>query len=70
MPTYEERQALRKAIRKAADHKAIVAALDAGFMDCSEVFDALGFERVNVSGTPRSVMQVAYRWNPGCWFRG
>ena len=31
-------------------------------MDCSDVFDALGFERVNASGTPRSVMQVAYRW--------
>ena len=34
----------------------------AGFMDCSDVFDALGFDRVNASGTPRSVMQVAYRW--------
>ena len=58
MLTYEERQALRKA----ADCKAIVEAIDAGFVDCSEVFDALGFERVNASGTPRSVMQVAYRW--------
>ena len=39
MPTYEE----RKALRNAADHKAIVAAGLAGFMDCSDVFDALGF---------------------------
>ena len=58
MLTYEERIALRKA----ADCKAIIEAIDAGFMGCSEVFDALGFERVNASGTPRSVMQVAYRW--------
>ena len=58
MPTYEE----RKALRNAADRKAIVAAGLAGFMDCSDVFDALGFDRVNASGTPRSVMQVAYRW--------
>ena len=58
MLTYEERQSLRKA----ADCKAIIEAIDAGFMGCSEVFDALGFERVNASGTPRSVMQVAYRW--------
>ena len=56
--TYEE----RKALRNAADRKAIVAAGLAGFMDCSDVFDALGFDRVNASGTPRSVMQVAYRW--------
>ena len=58
MLTHEERQSLRKA----ADCKAIIEAIDAGFMGCSEVFDALGFERVNASGTPRSVMQVAYRW--------
>ena len=51
-----------QALRKAADRKAIVAAIDAGFMDCSEVFDALGFERVNAGGETRSVMQVAYRW--------
>ena len=58
MPTYEE----RKALRNAADCKAIVAAGLAGFMDCSEVFDALGFDRVNAGGETRSVMQVAYRW--------
>ena len=58
MPTYEE----RKALRNAADRQAIVAAGLAGFMDCTEVFDALGFDRVNAGGETRSVMQVAYRW--------
>ena len=58
MLTYEERQALRKV----ADCNAIIEAIDAGFMDCSDVFDALGFDRVNAGGETRSVMQVAYRW--------
>ena len=58
----EETRAQRIALRNAIDRQSIVAARFAGFMDCSDVFDALGFDRVNASGTPRSVMQVAYRW--------
>ena len=58
----EETRAQRIALRNAADRKAIEAAGLAGFMDCSDVFDALGFDRVNAGGETRSVMQVAYRW--------
>ena len=58
----EETRAQRIALRNAADRQSIVAARLAGFMDCSDVFDALGFDRVNASGETRSVMQVAYRW--------
>ena len=58
----EETLAQRIALRNAADRQSIVAARLAGFMDCSDVFDALGFDRVNAGGETRSVMQVAYRW--------
>ena len=66
MLTYEERQALRKA----ADRKAIVAARLTGFMDCSEVFDALGFERVNAGGETPQRYAGGVPLDPGCWFRG
>ena len=58
MPTYEERIAQREMLQR----KAIWAATVAGFRDCHNVFDALGFDLVNASGVTRSVLQVSARW--------
>ena len=58
MPTYEERQAQREAVNRML----LANARETGFRDCHEVFDALGFERVNAGGMIRSSLQVSARW--------
>ena len=42
-----------------ADRAAIAEAKAGGFLDCNEVFDALGFEEINAGGIRRSKYQVA-----------
>ena len=43
--------------------QAIIAEAKAnGFKDCTEVFDALGFDSINASGIRRDTLQVSSRW--------
>ena len=49
--------------QKQEEYDAIMAAKDNGFMDCREVRDALGWDKLNPgTGEPYSATGVAYRW--------
>ena len=63
--TYEERQAQRESVNRML----LATARDNGFINCHEVFDALGFERINAGGMIRSSLQVSARWIREAGFR-
>ena len=59
----KERRQQRIEMQLQAEYDAIQAAKANGFMDCREVRDALGWDKLNPgTGEPYSAMGVAYRW--------
>ena len=63
MTTRNEKREAEVTAQKQAEYDAIQAAKDNGFMDCREIRDALGWDKLNPgTGEPYSAMGVAYRW--------